>query len=184
MRIARSRTRAVKGSFVHAWLLTPCIKTLIFPSERSRISKFYACGAVNIPRAQRAGMIYLYKYFRFLLQKWARKFFVACGAQNFAIFARKFLGTQKVEIGRYHIKVIHLLGSRPPPCSPECAAPLPPPALPPSTSALHSPSPPPPVPPPPSRAPRPCSCLLSHLPTYLLACLPSRAARPCTCLLT
>ena len=73
MRIARSRTRAVEGSFVHAWLLSLCIKTLIFPSERSRISKFSACGAVNIPLAALAGMPYLYKYFRFLLQKWPRK---------------------------------------------------------------------------------------------------------------
>ena len=93
----------------------PASKTSIFPLERSRTSKKFACGAIKPPLAALAGMLYLDKYFRFLLQKWPRKKFVACGAQKLSEFSNRNFFQEKVEIGQYDIKVVHLLGSRPGP---------------------------------------------------------------------
>ena len=95
MRIARGPTRAAKGSVVHVWLLSPCIKNIIFFFRKVKNLKKNRLRRYEIPLAALAEMLYLYKYFRFLLQKWSIKIFVACGAQNFAIFARKIFGNAK-----------------------------------------------------------------------------------------
>ena len=76
----------------------PASKTSIFPLERSRISKNFACGAITPPFAALAGMLYLYKYFRFLLQKWPRKNFVACGAQIFYDFSNRNFFSKKLRL--------------------------------------------------------------------------------------
>ena len=113
MRIARGPTRAAKGSVVHVWLLSPCIKNINFSLERSRISKKFRLRRYETPLAALAGMLYLYKYFRFLLQKWSEKKSSPAARKIFLSFRIGIFFQEKVEIGQYDIKVVHLLGSRP-----------------------------------------------------------------------
>ena len=70
MRIARGPTRAAKGSVVHVWLLSPCIKNIDFFFRKVKnLKKKIRLRRYETPLAALAGMLYLYKYFRFLLLK-------------------------------------------------------------------------------------------------------------------
>ena len=113
LRIARGPARAAKGSVVHVWLLSPCIKNINFSLEMSRISKKIRLRRYETPLAALAGMLYLYKYFRFLLQKWPRKLFRRLRRPKFFWFFESDFFCKKVEIGRCCRKVIHLLWSGP-----------------------------------------------------------------------
>jgi len=75
----------------------PASKTSNFPVERSRISKKNRLRRYKTPLAALAGMLYLYKYFRFF-DEMAEKKIVACGAQKLSEFSNRNFFKKKLRL--------------------------------------------------------------------------------------